>query len=50
MREGQKALWKKIGYFCLACKAHYDMNLKPYTKTKKSLADNDKKRILINAV
>jgi hypothetical protein len=37
IREGERALWKKIGYFCTMCVVHYDMKLKPYVKAKKSL-------------
>jgi len=50
IREGERALWKKIGYFCTICNVHYDMKLKPYTKDKGRLADNNKKRILANAI
>jgi hypothetical protein len=37
IREGQKALWKKIGYFCPVCNTHYDMKLKLYAKAEKVL-------------
>jgi hypothetical protein len=50
IREGQKALWKKIGYFCAICNVHYDMKLKPYVKERKGIADNNRRRVLLNAV
>jgi hypothetical protein len=46
IREGQKALWKKIGYFCVICNAHYDTKIKPHVKGK---APTDDRRISLNA-
>jgi hypothetical protein len=49
IREGERALWKKIGYFCAICNVHYDMKLKPNIKDKKALADKNRRSVLLNA-
>lgn len=50
IREGEKGLWKKIGYFCPVCDIYYDMKSKPYIKSTNRKKVSSTKGMMLNAI
>jgi hypothetical protein len=51
IREGEKGLWKKIGYYCPVCDIYYDMKKsKLYIKCIKKEKGSSTKGLMLNAI
>ena len=49
IREGEKGLWKKVGYYCPVCDIYYDMKLKSYVKSMNKKVSSTK-GLMLNAI